>query len=304
MKILGHRGAAGSVPENTLEGFAAAFDIGVDAVELDIVPAMDGTLLVRHEGVLELTTNIAEVSNLADRCTMWEDGSFSWLVENFNGDELRALHARERYPEFRAVSASQDDLYMVPTLLDVFNDRRFEGKSFIVELKHAKRYKALGLDMVKLIEPYLLESAFPNGVDVALESFDWETCLRLIDLYPELTVIFPIDVPHWSVRREGLTEAVAVSNFLSDMRGAGLAHIAASFELLFEKRENEVLYRPTLLLEQLRSEEITVYGFTASDDLHRPGGIAVNDYWRMVADSGLDGVFTDQPEKLKAARLP
>ena len=54
--IIGHRGAAALVPENTLASFAKALELGVDAVELDVY-AIEGRLLVIHDDTLERTTN-------------------------------------------------------------------------------------------------------------------------------------------------------------------------------------------------------------------------------------------------------
>ena len=54
--IVGHRGAAGLAPENTLAGFAKAAALGVHAVELD-VHCVDGRLLVIHDGHLDRTTS-------------------------------------------------------------------------------------------------------------------------------------------------------------------------------------------------------------------------------------------------------
>ena len=54
--VIGHRGAAGLVPENTLEGFRKAAALGVDAVELD-VHALDGALVVIHDDTLDRTTS-------------------------------------------------------------------------------------------------------------------------------------------------------------------------------------------------------------------------------------------------------
>ncbi|MEZ5550600.1 MAG: glycerophosphodiester phosphodiesterase family protein [Pseudomonadales bacterium] len=54
--IIGHRGAAGLVPENTLPSFARALELGVDAVELDI-HLCEGRLIVIHDDTLERTTN-------------------------------------------------------------------------------------------------------------------------------------------------------------------------------------------------------------------------------------------------------
>ncbi len=54
--VVGHRGAAGLAPENTLPGFALAVAQGVDAVELDVRWVHDA-LLVIHDSTLERTTN-------------------------------------------------------------------------------------------------------------------------------------------------------------------------------------------------------------------------------------------------------
>jgi glycerophosphoryl diester phosphodiesterase len=45
---IGHRGAASLAPENTLDSFRAAVEVGVDLVEFDLVAAPSGTLVVAH----------------------------------------------------------------------------------------------------------------------------------------------------------------------------------------------------------------------------------------------------------------
>ncbi len=54
--IIGHRGAAGLEPENTLRSFARAIELGVDAIELDVY-CVDGELVVIHDDTLERTTD-------------------------------------------------------------------------------------------------------------------------------------------------------------------------------------------------------------------------------------------------------
>lgn len=56
MKLIGHRGARGEAPENTLSGFRYLRQLGVLAVELDIQVSADGELLVIHDGFLERST--------------------------------------------------------------------------------------------------------------------------------------------------------------------------------------------------------------------------------------------------------
>jgi glycerophosphoryl diester phosphodiesterase len=54
--VIGHRGAAGLAPENTLPSFRRAYACGVNAVELDVY-VVDGELVVIHDDTVERTTN-------------------------------------------------------------------------------------------------------------------------------------------------------------------------------------------------------------------------------------------------------
>ena len=47
--LIGHRGAAGLSPEKTLAAFKRAFNLGVDAVELDVLLTSDKELIVHHD---------------------------------------------------------------------------------------------------------------------------------------------------------------------------------------------------------------------------------------------------------------
>jgi glycerophosphoryl diester phosphodiesterase len=47
--VLGHRGASAAHPENTVEAFVAARELGADGVELDVRATVDGQLVVHHD---------------------------------------------------------------------------------------------------------------------------------------------------------------------------------------------------------------------------------------------------------------
>src|SRR5687768_16876385 len=55
--VIGHRGAAGYAPENTMVSFERAIALRADAIELDVHPTSDGELVVIHDPVLDRTTN-------------------------------------------------------------------------------------------------------------------------------------------------------------------------------------------------------------------------------------------------------
>ena len=48
-RVIAHRGAHSRARENTLAAFAAALDLGVDGVELDVRRTRDGVLVVHHD---------------------------------------------------------------------------------------------------------------------------------------------------------------------------------------------------------------------------------------------------------------
>ena len=56
MLNIGHRGAMGHAPENTLESIQIALDMGVDWIEIDVY-AVENELVVIHDDDLDRTTN-------------------------------------------------------------------------------------------------------------------------------------------------------------------------------------------------------------------------------------------------------
>lgn len=55
--VIGHRGAMGYEPENTLRSFQKAIALGVDVIELDVHLSKDNELIVIHDENVDRTTN-------------------------------------------------------------------------------------------------------------------------------------------------------------------------------------------------------------------------------------------------------
>lgn len=60
--VIAHRGASVARPENTLEAFRHAAELGADWVELDVRLTADGALAVRHDPVLDDGRAVASVA--------------------------------------------------------------------------------------------------------------------------------------------------------------------------------------------------------------------------------------------------
>lgn len=71
LEVVGHRGAAGLLPENTLPGFEHAIALGCSATECDVRLTADGHLVLCHDETVDRTTNgtgkVAELTFAAIR---------------------------------------------------------------------------------------------------------------------------------------------------------------------------------------------------------------------------------------------
>lgn len=95
-QVIGHRGAAGYAPENTMASFERALTLGVDAIELDVHPTSDGELVVIHDPTLERTTNGHGFVSAHTLAQLQELDAGAWFDPAFAG---------QRIPLFRDVLA-------------------------------------------------------------------------------------------------------------------------------------------------------------------------------------------------------
>lgn len=138
MQKIGHRGACGYAPENTLAAFQLAIDMGCPVVELD-VHLIENQLLVIHDETLERTT----------------DGQ--GLLTDHSFDYLRGLDAGEGQK--------------IPTLNEVISlvDHRAEIN---IELKGP----GTALPVSELLGKYCQQGWTP--LEFQLSSFDHEELAR------------------------------------------------------------------------------------------------------------------------------
>ena len=143
--IVGHRGNAGHAPENTLESFRQAVEIGVDALEMDVHLTGDGHVVVIHDPTLDRTTN---QSGRVDRLTLAE-------IQRADAGARFTVDRGQTWPY-------RDKGITVPTLDDVF--RSFPSTPLLIEVKG----KAASRATRALIERH-------GAVDrCVVASFDWE----------------------------------------------------------------------------------------------------------------------------------
>jgi glycerophosphoryl diester phosphodiesterase len=202
IQIVGHRGAKGIAPENTLASFQAALDAGVDMIELDVHLSQDGELVVLHDPRLERTT----------------DGS--GLVGEFTLAELKQLDAAAQFEGDAATGVQR-----IPTLQEVYD--LVGGQVEInVEIKTAEdgsRYPG--------IEDKVLELVRRNGAEAytVVSSFDCPTVQEVQAQEPELACYAIVSTEYF--REMGL-KGKRAEDVVADLVDHGFGQVAVDKQYL------------------------------------------------------------------------
>jgi glycerophosphoryl diester phosphodiesterase len=101
--VIAHRGASGYLPENTLESYQRAIDLGADAIEPDLISTRDGVLIASHYPNLAINTDVASRPEFASRKREnWPvDGELQsgWFAHDFTLAEIKTLGVVATDPE-------------------------------------------------------------------------------------------------------------------------------------------------------------------------------------------------------------
>jgi glycerophosphoryl diester phosphodiesterase len=126
--VVAHRGASGYLPEETLEAYQKAIDLGADVIEPDVISTKDGVLIARHDPQLSLTTDIASHPEFATRKTTKSlDGDVAvsdWWASDFTLAEIKTLRAIQPLAER---PQQYNGLYKVVTLQEVIDLAKAQG---------------------------------------------------------------------------------------------------------------------------------------------------------------------------------
>ncbi|MEM8761461.1 MAG: glycerophosphodiester phosphodiesterase family protein, partial [Pseudomonadota bacterium] len=92
-RIVAHRGASGTAPENTLAAFRAASALGAEWVEFDVTLLGDGTPVIHHDATLDRTTNRSGPLSALNASDLAEIDAGAHFDARFTGEPLPTLEA-------------------------------------------------------------------------------------------------------------------------------------------------------------------------------------------------------------------
>ena len=105
-RVIGHRGAKGHAPENTLAGIEKAAALGVGWVEFDVKLTADGVVVLMHDDDLGRTTNgkgPVAGATLEDLRTL---DAGRWFSADFTGERVPTLDEAMAVLEARGMGAN------------------------------------------------------------------------------------------------------------------------------------------------------------------------------------------------------
>ena len=289
--IIGHRGASGHRPEHTLESYTLAIEMGVDAIEPDLVSTKDGVLVARHENEIGATTDVADKfpSRKVTKRIDSHDVT-GWFTEDFTLAEIKSLRARERLP-FR--SHDYDGQFLVPTFEEVVElaarQSRAVGREIAVypETKHPSYFRGIGLPLEERLVALLETHGLTTPASPAfIQSFE-PSSLKLLRPLTRVRLIQLLDEGA-DASPTRLTEIASYAN------GVGPNKL-----LVIPVDARGQLGAPTSLVRNAHAAGLFVHVWTMRrEPQFLPAGYQgdLEKEMRQFADLGVDGLFTDFPD--------
>lgn len=152
---IGHRGAAGTHPENTMVSFQRALELGCDGAEFDVHRTRDGHLVVIHDAVLGRTTNGQGLIRDQTLAELQQLDAGSWKGAQFAGEKI-------------------------PTLRQLIRETPKRFLLFLEMKAGSIHYPGIETELLKLIR----EEGAKERLQIS--SFDHKGLLQLRELDPEI----------------------------------------------------------------------------------------------------------------------
>lgn len=146
---IAHRGGPALAPEETLEAFTKADEVGADMFEYDVHITKDGHLIASHDPTVDRVT------------------TGTGLINAMTLAEIKALDAGEKFVDLDGKHAYRGKGITLATVEEIF--QTFPNKRAVIELKdtnHPALYEAMVQEMWRIVQKHQMEDK------VIVASFD------------------------------------------------------------------------------------------------------------------------------------
>ena len=305
-QIIAHRGASYLAPENTLIAFKKAMELGADGVEMDVQQTSDAGLVIHHDYMIDLHTDISGKiydMTMGDLKTL-DFGS--WKDVLFKDEKIatlqEAMELCRQMPgctvHLELKSTMDNDPDFVPRVLEVLQQTEMVEQVILVSFNHALLRQAKQL-MPELKVGALTYGAFLSMVlpppvvwkDLGLvnsmdEPFSEENCIDLRNNLIYRTVADKVDMLRANFPGETVEQVIGHLEEQADVA----AYIKTlDFPVDIVSCEYHTAYSNPDLVNQLHAMGIQAAFWT----------VDTQDAVRSLLPLGPDCIVTNRPDRVR-----
>jgi glycerophosphoryl diester phosphodiesterase len=290
VSIIGHRGAAGLAPENTLAAFEKACQIGVSAIELDVLLTADGNIIVHHDYTLS-----PEIARTADGQWLGRPGP---AIKDSTLAQLKTYDVGRLKPDTRYARRYPDQLpsdgERIPTLSEVIelvNRKCSEETQLWVEIKTNPEKPGLTLPPEPIAEAVVARLREQNySPRTRILAFDWQVLVHVQKIAPEIPTVY---LSHAGSRLNTIKAGQPGSSpwlaglDIDDFNGSIPRAVKAAGGKHWSPHYKYITYA---LLEEAYQLGLGVYVWTVDSR---------SEMVRLI-EMGVDGITTNRPDLLRS----
>lgn len=259
IEIQGHRGCRGLLPENTLEAFKKAIELGVHTLELDVAVSKDNVVIVSHEPFMSRKICLDANGN---KIPKEDDKKHNLYSMTF--DEVKMFDCgskkHKKYPKQEKFKTYKPSLAEVIKACDAWNN----NIKYNIEFKAKPKYDNIYTPSPKVFVELVLETVKSVSDRVNLQSFDLRVLEEIKFQSPNIDVAILINV------NENISKKIKKLSYKPEI-------VSPYFKLLSLKK-----------VKKYQNKGYKVIPWTVNKEKHLK---------RMI-DFQVDGIITDYPDRL------
>ena len=143
-QIIAHRGASYLAPENTLTAFKKAMELGADGVEMDVQQTSDAGLVIHHDYMIDLHTDISGKIYDMTMGELKELDFGSWKDVSFRDEKIATLQEalalckemEGTIVQLEMKATIDDDPEFVPRVIRVIQEADIADRLVLISFNH------------------------------------------------------------------------------------------------------------------------------------------------------------------------
>lgn len=259
VKIFGHRGCRGLMPENTIEAFNKAIELGVDGIEWDVVVNKDKQLVISHEPYMDSKYCLnPKGTNIKDEKSL--------NIFQMSQEEIEEYDCGSKpynnYPEQKKIKTHK------PLVKEVLDKIDLSNQIVLFEIKSEKKddniFQPEPEEYISIILNEIMH--FPYKENFIFMCFDPRILIELHKKAPEYRTVYLTYSPFKSIKKS-----------LKDLDY--IPYAIGMFHPTISKKEIDVAH----------SNNLKVFAWTVNK---------INDATKLK-EMNIDGIITDYPDRIK-----